>query len=77
MDKEILKLKVTNLIALRTNLTNVVLILSGGLASLFFLPNSLLKYVLIIIGGFYLVTFIFNLRNTIETISKILGDGKD
>ncbi|MEI8128279.1 MAG: hypothetical protein WCG95_01550 [bacterium] len=77
MEKEILKLKIDNLIALRTNLTNVVLVLSGGLASLCFLSDSVLKYVLIVVGLFYLITFVSNLRNTIGTIYKILDQGKD
>lgn len=77
MDKEILKLKVNNLVALRTSLTTVILVLGGGLASICFIPDSFLKYVLIVIGVYYLIVVIANLRNTISEIYKILENGKD
>jgi hypothetical protein len=77
MEKEILKLKIGNLIALRTNLTNVLIVLTGGIASLCFMPNSVLKYLLILAGGLYSLTIVSNLWNTIGEINQILNERKD
>jgi len=77
MEKEILKLKVENLIALRTSVINALIILAGGVAGLMFLSNSSAKYFLLIVGFFYITILISNIVNISNKISKVLKIEED
>lgn len=72
MDKEILKLKVESLVALRTNLINILIVLIGGIISLLFLPDYSFKYSLIILGVFYVLVFLSNLLSINNKLDKLL-----
>ena len=72
MEDIILELKVKSLIELRTSIIALI-ILTGGTAGLFFLKNSPLKYCLLFVGVFYLITFISNLDHTMKEINKLLS----
>ena len=71
MDKKT-ELKINNLIQLRTLLTNTLIVLIGGTVGLLFVEASALKYLLLILGCFYILLFIANLSNTIREINGIL-----
>lgn len=77
MDKEILKLKVKSLISLRTSLINLLIVLIGGVASLFFLPLSLTSYFLGGTGIFYFFVFLSNLTNTNKELELLLKEKED
>lgn len=77
MEDVILKLKVKSLIELRTSIINALIILTGGTAGLFFLPDSTPKNFFIIAGVFYIVTFISNIKNINNKIAKLLNNGKE
>ena len=73
MDKEILKLKIQSLISLRTSIINTLIILVGGTVSLGFLPDSLLRSCLILLGVFYTMVVILNLDSVMGKIDKLLN----
>lgn len=72
MEKEILKLKIQSLVALRTNLINILIVLIGGIISLLFLPDYSFKYLLIILGVFYVLVFLSNLLSINNKLDKLL-----
>ncbi len=76
MDKKT-ELKVNNLIQLRTVLTNTLIVLIGGTVGLLFVEASVLKYILLILGCFYILLFIANLSNTIREVNGILYGEED
>jgi len=63
MDKEILKLKIESLIALRTSIINALIVLVGGTVSLLFFQFTPLKYIFVSVGVFYFFVLISNLIN--------------
>jgi len=77
MDKEILKLKIKSLISLRTNLINVLIVLIGGVASLFFLPIRPITYLFGALGFFYILVFVSNLISTNIKLDKLLVNGEE
>lgn len=74
MDKEILKLKVESLVALRTNLINILIVLIGGVVSLFFFPNSQFTLIFGLVGVFYILVFLSNLLSLNNKLDKLLID---
>ncbi len=75
MDNEqlkILELKINDLISLRQLVTQTLVVLIGGVVGLFFLPDSKLKYVVIIIGLLYVFFIGKTLYRTINKINKYL-----
>lgn len=74
MDKEILKLKVESLVSLRTSLINVLIVLTGGVASLFFLPVSIINYLFGGLGFFYFFVFLSNLINANNELDMLLNE---
>ena len=66
------KLRIDNLIQLRTILTNTLIVLVGGTVGILFTEASILKYILLTLGCFYILLFIANLSNTIREINEIL-----
>ena len=70
------KLRIDNLIQLRTILTNTLIVLVGGTVGILFTEASILKYILLTLGCFYILLFIANLSNTIREINEILCGGK-
>lgn len=74
MDKEVLKLRVKNLISLRTSLINILIVLIGGVVSLFFFPNSRFTLIFGLVGGFYILVFLSNLLNLNNKLDKLLID---
>lgn len=74
MDKEILKLKVQSLITLRTSLINILIVLGGGVVSLFFLPLRIISYFLGGVGIFYFFVFLSNLTNTNKELELLLNE---
>ena len=66
------KLRIDNLIQLRTILTNTLIVLVGGAVGILFTEASILKYILLTLGCFYILLFIANLSNTIREINEIL-----
>jgi len=77
MDKEILKLKIHSLVAMRTSIINTLIILIGGTVSLGFLPNSFLRNCLILAGIFYVMIVVLNLDSVMVKIDKLLKIGKE
>ena len=57
MDKRT-EIKINNLIALRQLVTSVLVILISGVSGMLFLPNTNLKYILLMLG-FYYIFFYF------------------
>lgn len=72
MDKEVLKLKVKSLISLRTSLINLLIVLVGGVLSLFFLPLRPVSYFLGGTGIFYFFVFLSNLTDTNNELESLL-----
>ena len=73
MDDEKLKLKkVDELIALRTSIIQVLIILVGGTIGLFFTANLTLKIILIPLGFFYTCVLLSNLDSIGNKIDEIL-----
>lgn len=70
------KLRIDNLIQLRTILTNTLIVLVGGTVGIHFTEASILKYILLTLGCFYILLFIANLSNIIREINEILYGGK-
>ena len=66
------KLRIDNLIQHRTILTNTLIVLVGGTVGILFTEASILKYILLTLGCFYILLFIANLSNTIREINEIL-----
>lgn len=77
MEKEILKLKVENLVALRTNLINILIVLIGCVVSLFFFPSSRSTLIFGFVGGFYILVFLSNLLSLNNKLDKLLIDEKE
>lgn len=69
--REYYKEKIKNLIALRTSLLTVVIVLTGGIIGLFFMGVPLVQILpLAVIGAYYDFVFlsnIFAINNSIET----------
>ncbi len=78
MNEEKLKLKkVDELVALRTSIIHVLIILVGGTIGLSLNVNNILKVTLICLGIFYTCVLISNLGNITKQIDKILSIRKD
>ncbi len=69
---KILELKIKDLISLRQLITQTLVILIGGVVGLFFIPESKLKYIVIVFGVFYVMVLGKNLYSTINKIDKYL-----
>jgi len=77
MDKEILKLKIKSLVALRTSIINVLIVLIGGIVGLIILPKTIIKVLLLCAGVFYVCVFLSNLNWVTTEINNVLDKGKD
>lgn len=79
MDEDKLKLKkIDELVALRTSIIHVMIILVGGTIGLLFTTSTtVLKNVLICLGVFYTCVLISNLGNITKQIDKIFSSGKE
>ncbi len=69
---EELKLIIKNLLSLRQNLINILIVLISGVIGVCFMPNNILKFVLIGIGLLYIAIFGKNLHQTEEKINNYL-----
>jgi hypothetical protein len=78
MDDEKFKLKKADeLIALRTSIIHVLIVLVGGTIGLFFTENLTLKVILIPLGFFYFCVVVLNLIDITEKLDKLLGLKKE
>jgi len=79
MSEEKLELKkVDELVALRTSIIHVLIVLVGGTIGLLFMANtSILKNVLVCLGIFYTCVLISNLGNITIKIDKLLSFRKE
>lgn len=78
MDEDKFKLKkVDELVALRTSIIYVLIVLVGGTIGLSLNVNSLFKVILICLGIFYTCVLISNLGDIASKIDKILSVRKD
>ena len=72
MQDDLIQLKVNNLITLRQLLSNFVIVTVSGTIGLLFLPNTFIKFVLLVLGLFYSGLFITNLMSTTKELNTIL-----
>lgn len=73
MNKEYLKEKLKHLIAFRTNLMALIIVLGGGVSGLFFIPMNPAKFFsFLFIGIFYLLLIVSNLNNLNKEIKEAL-----
>lgn len=73
MDDEKLKLKkVDELIALRTSIIHVLIVLVSGTIGLLFVNNLMLQIILIPLGFFYSGVLVLNLESIKNNITEIL-----
>lgn len=78
MDNEKFKLKkIDELIALRTSIIQVLIVLVSGTIGLLFIKNMILQFILIPLGFFYICVLISNLDNIGQQINEILKFRKD
>lgn len=75
--KEYCKEKVKNLAALRSNLFTCVIVLTGGLFSLFFMGLPFVRVLpLAVVGGYFDFIFLLNLLSINNEIDIILEELK-
>lgn len=73
MDDEKLKLKkIDELVALRTSIIHVLIVLVGGTIGLLFTANTFLKFALIALGFFYFCVVALNLIDIENKLNKLL-----
>ncbi|MDD3436617.1 MAG: hypothetical protein PHC64_05645 [Candidatus Gastranaerophilales bacterium] len=78
MSDEDFKLKkIDELVALRTSIIHVLIVLIGGTIGLLLTVDNIIKVVLICLGIFYTVVLIFNLINITHQLNKILTFRKE
>lgn len=77
MDKDIFQLKVENFISLRASIINILIVLVGGIVSLFFLPVRSFTYVFGGVGFFYFFVFLSNLIGINSTLDRLLNNKKE
>ncbi len=71
------KEKIKNLVALRTNLFTCVIVLTGGVAGLFFVNESTLKVLpFILIGIYFDLVFLINLLSVSRDIDRYIEEIK-
>jgi hypothetical protein len=79
-DENLIFKKVDELVALRTSIIHVLIVLVSGTLGLLFVHNSVLKFVLIPVGFYYACVLALNLDSIAKQISEILpfrkGGGK-
>ncbi|MCD7780445.1 MAG: hypothetical protein LUH05_07220 [Candidatus Gastranaerophilales bacterium] len=72
-DKE---LKIQNLITLRNNFFNIVIVLSGGIAGLLLTSDiNYVKFTIIVIGIYFDILFILNVQGCTSQIKNLI-EGK-
>lgn len=73
MEDEKLKLKkIDELVALRTSIIHVLIVLVGGTIGLLFTTNTFLKFSLIALGFFYFCIVALNLIDIENKLNKLL-----
>lgn len=72
MQDDLMQFKVNNLIALRQLLSNFVIVTVSGTIGLLFLPNTSIKFILIVLGLFYSGLFVTNLMSANKELNTIL-----
>lgn len=71
------KEKAKNLIALRSNLFTSVIVLTGGIAGLFFTNSQLIKVLIFgIIGAYFDIIFLLNIMSVNKEIDLMLEEIK-
>ncbi len=69
MQDDLVKLKVNNLTALIQLLSTFVIVTLSGTIGLLFLPNTFIKFALLVLGLFYIGLFITNLVSTTKKLN--------
>ena len=71
MDKRT-EIKINNLIALRQLVTSVLVILISGVSGMLFLPNTNLKYILLMLGFYYIFVLLLNVSSVNRELNGYL-----
>ena len=71
MDKRT-EIKINNLIALRQLVTSVLVILISGVSGMLFLPNTNLKYILLMLGFYYIFVLLLNVSSVNRKLNGYL-----